>query len=213
MMDEMIDHLVYAANDLPSASAAVGELLGATPTPGGNHVGMGTYNELLSLGGSTYLEVIGPDPKQPAPEGPRPFGIDSAVQPALVAWCVRPRRPLAQIVIEARAAGIEMGEVSAMSRRRPDDVLLEWELTLPQLDGPFGWALPFMIDWGDSAHPTETLVAAVGLVELAVCHPRPAELQAALDIIGVNTIVVVDEGPPALRATIESPRGNVSLTS
>ncbi len=100
-----------------------------------------------------------------------------------------------------------------MSRRRPDDVLLEWELTLPQLDGPFGLALPFMIDWGHSAHPTDSLVAAVDLVELAVRHPRPAELQAALDIIGVGAIVVVDEGPPALRATIASPRGNVSLTS
>ena len=213
MMDEMIDHLVYASNDLPSASAAVRERLGATPTPGGHHVGKGTYNELLSLGGSTYLEVIGPDPQQPAPEGPRPFGIDGLTAPALVAWCVRPRRPLAQVIVEARAAGIEMGEVSAMSRRRPDDVLLEWELTHPQLDGPFGLALPFMIDWGQSAHPSDSLSAAVDLVELEVHHPRPDELQAALDIIGVGAIVVVDEGPPALRATIASPCGNVSLTS
>ena len=209
----MIDHLVYASNDLPSASAAAAELLGFTPTPGGHHVGKGTYNELLSLGGATYLEVIGPDPQQAAPEGPRPFGIDGVTRPALVAWCVRPRRPLIQIITEARVIGVELGDVSAMSRRRPDDVLLEWELTLPQLDGPFGLALPFMIDWGESAHPTDSLAAAVELVELTVAHPRPDALRAALDIIGVGSIVVVAEGPPALRATIASPDGEVILTS
>ncbi|MEY2399994.1 MAG: hypothetical protein QOJ08_105, partial [Ilumatobacteraceae bacterium] len=116
----MIDHLVYASNDLPSASVAVAELLGIAPTPGGHHVGHGTYNELLALGGATYLEVIGPDPSQPAPDGPRPFGIDSLERPALVAWCVRPKRPLEEIIVEARAAGIELGEVAEMSRRRPD---------------------------------------------------------------------------------------------
>ncbi len=209
----MIDHLVYASDDLPSASAAVERLLGFAPTPGGHHVGKGTYNELLSLGGATYLEVIGPDPQQSAPSGPRPFGIDRLTGPALVAWCVRPRRPLAQIVDEARAIGVELGEISAMSRRRPDDVMLEWELTLPQLDGPFGLALPFMIDWGESAHPTDSLAAAVDLVELTVAHPRPNELRAALDIIGVGASVTVEEGATALRARIATPRGEVSLTS
>ena len=215
MMEPMIDHLVYASNDLPNASATAAALLGAVPTPGGHHVGKGTYNELVSLGGATYLEVIGPDPQQPAPDGPRPFGIDRLSGPALVAWCVRPRRPLAQIVEQARAAGIELGGVSAMSRRRPDGVVLEWELTLPQLDGPFGLALPFMIDWGESAHPTDALAAGVDLVELTVAHPRPDELRAALDIIGIGigTSVSVEEGAPALRARIATPRGEVSLTS
>ena len=213
MMEPMIDHLVYASNDLASASATATTLLGAEPTPGGHHVGKGTYNELWSLGGATYLEVIGPDPQQLAPDGPRPFGIDRLSGPALVAWCVRPRRPLAQIVEQARAAGIELGGVSAMSRRRPDGVLLEWELTLPELDGPFGLALPFMIDWGESAHPTDALAAGVDLVELTVAHPRPDELCAALDIIGIGTSVSVEEGAPALRARIATPRGEVSLTS
>jgi hypothetical protein len=210
----MIDHLVFASDDLPSASALVAQLLGVTPIAGGSHVGKGTRNELLSLGGATYLEVIGPDMAQPAPDGPRPFGIDGLIEPALVAWCVRPSRPLRQIVSEAREVGIEFGDVSAMSRRRPDGVLLEWQLTVPQLDGPFGRALPFMIDWADSAHPSDTLPPAVRLVELDIFHPEPQKLSTALGVIGLSSDVSVQGADePGLRARIATRRGAVTLTS
>ena len=210
----MIDHLVFASDDLPTASALVAELLGVTPTPGGSHLGKGTRNELLSLGGTTYLEVIGPDDAQPAPDGPRPFGIDDLIEPALVAWCVRPSRPLREIVAEARAAGIEFGDVSAMSRRRPDGVLLEWELTVPQFDGPFGRALPFMIDWADSSHPSETLPPEVRLVGLDVLHPQPDKLRTAFGIIGLTSDVsVLVANHPGLLARIDTGRAEVTLTS
>lgn len=210
----MIDHLVYASLDLALASAEIADSLGSRPVPGGSHVGRGTHNELLSLGGATYLEVIGPDPAQPAPEGPRPFGIDTLTAPALVAWCVRPLRPLDEIVSEARAAGIDFGTVASMSRRRPDGVLLEWELTFPQLDGPFGCALPFMIDWGMSAHPTDTLPDGVRLVGLDVTHPDPLLLRRALDILGLRTGVEVHDGKlPALRARVAARRGQITLSS
>ena len=210
----MIDHLVFASDDLTKASALVADLVGVAPTPGGSHVGMGTRNELLSLGGATYLEVIGPDTAQPEPNGPRPFGIDELTDPALVAWCVRPVRPLREIVSEAREAGIEFGDVSAMSRRRPDDVLLEWELTVPQFDGPFGRALPFMIDWADSAHPSETLQPAARLVRLDVFHPDPNKLGTVFDIIGLTSGVSIHAADhAALRATIATTNGDVTLTS
>jgi hypothetical protein len=210
----MIDHLVYGAADLALASAHIAELLGVNPTPGGSHVGRGTYNELLSLDGSTYLEIIGPDPGQPAPDGPRPFGVDDLIEPALAAWCVRPVRPLEELVAAARAVGVDFGPVTAMSRRRPDGVLLEWELTLPQLDGPFGCALPFLIDWGSSAHPTETLPRAARLTALDVAHPNPQLLRTVIEIIGLTDDCHITGGDqPALRATIAAPRGDVTLSS
>ena len=211
----MIDHLVYASTDLQRASADIAEQLGATPTPGGSHVGVGTYNELLSLGGRTYLEVIGPDPGQPAPGGPRPFGIDGLLAAALVGWCVRPLRPLEDVVADARSAGIELGSVASMSRRRPDGVLLEWKLTFPQLDGPFGCVLPFTIDWGQSPHPTDTLTSSVRLIGLEVFHPDSRRLATALEIIGVDddNVAVHGGGQPSLRATIATEHGDVTLTS
>ena len=210
----MIDHLVFASDNLANASAFVAELLGVAPMPGGSHLGMGTSNELLSLGGTAYLEVIGPDISQPAPDRPRPFGIDELTEPALVAWCVRPSRPLGEIIAAARKDGIEFGDVGAMSRRRPDGVVLEWELTVAQLDGPFGRALPFLIDWADSAHPSDTLPAGVQLVEIEVLHPQPERLSNALDIIGLTSGVSVHEAhQPTLRARIATPHGEVTLTS
>lgn len=210
----MIDHLVYAAADLEAAATDIEALMGTAPTPGGRHLGHGTHNALVSLGGATYLEVIGPDPEQPAPDGPRPFGIDALVGPALVAWCVRPQRPLAEVLAEARAAGIDFGDVTAMSRRRPDGVLLEWELTVPQLGGTFGCALPFLIDWGRSAHPTESLPTAVRLIGFEVEHPDTARLRSALDIIGATAECELRQGArPALAARLQTPRGDVTLTS
>jgi Glyoxalase-like domain len=214
MIAGMIDHLVYASDDLSTASAAVADALGVEPTPGGRHIGHGTHNALLGLGGATYLEVIGPDPQQPAPDGPRPFGIDGLARPALVAWCVRPVRPLTEIIDEARTAGIELGDVTAMSRRRPDGELLEWTLTFPQLAGPFGMALPFMIDWAESSHPTDTLAASVHLLGLEVTHPDIRSLRNAFEIIGITTGVEALEGPqPALLATIATRAGEVTLSS
>jgi Glyoxalase-like domain len=208
----VIDHLVYASPDLAAASAAIATLLGVTPSPGGQHVGRGTRNELVSLGGATYLEIIGPDPDQPPPDDGRPFGVEQITEARLVAWCVRPQRPLDDLVDDARRIGVDFGEIAAMSRRRPDGVLLEWRLTFPQLDGPFGCALPFLIDWGESSHPTDRLPTGARLVELSIAHPDPATVQVALDLVGIDGVEVA-AGQPSLTARIAGQVGEVTLTS
>lgn len=210
----MIDHLVLATADLARGSQLVTELLGVSPTAGGSHVGIGTRNELVSLGCARYLEIIGPDPDQPDPAMPRPFGVDRLVQPVLVAWCARPRRPLADVIGKAGQHGIELGPVASMSRRRPDGVLLEWQLTFPQLDGPLGGALPFLIDWGASPHPTDTLPRGPRLIELEIFSPRPQVIATALDIVGVVAGCAVHESDRvSLKARVATDHGEVTLSS
>jgi len=207
----VIDHLVLATPDLGATSSDVAAQWGAAVLAGGQHVGFGTRNELTGLGGGTYLEIVGPDPSQPDPAGPRPFGVDDLPAARLVTWCARPARPLDEVRAELVKVGIDPGPGNAMSRRRPDGVLLEWSLTLPHLDEPHWGVMPFLIDWQHSEHPTVSLPADATLVTLRLTHPSRDLLSRALWVIGIDDRIELVEGEPAIAAIIDTPRGSVTL--
>ncbi|MEM6457543.1 MAG: VOC family protein, partial [Acidobacteriota bacterium] len=92
----MLDHLVYAAPDVEAAAHDLAARLGVEPGPGGVHQGFSTRNRLLRIAPDAYLEIVGPDPDQPAPDGPRWFGIDDLTEPRLVTWAVAVPDPAAR---------------------------------------------------------------------------------------------------------------------
>jgi hypothetical protein len=202
----VLDHLVYHAPDLDEAVADLEARLGVRPAAGGRHPGRGTRNALLALGDRAYLEVLAPDPDQPPPER-SPSAWSIGPQPRLATWAVRTP------VIEMQAAlalgrGVDLGAVVDMSRERPDGALLRWRLTAARMlvDG----LVPFLIDWGDSPHPSESAPDGCTLVELWGEHPEPARVGLALDAAGVS--LRVERGPaPALVALLDTPRGRVEL--
>ncbi|MFI9507957.1 VOC family protein [Nocardia sp. NPDC052566] len=201
-----LDHLVLATPDLPGMVDTVTRLVGVAPVAGGRHVGLGTRNYLLGLGDGGYLEIIGPDPEQPEPERPRPFGIDQLTAPRLVTWAVRVT-DIDAVVSEARAAGYDPGEVAEMSRATPDGLILQWRLTFPR--GGHSEVVPFLIDWGDTTHPSANL-PRVTLRSLALVHPEPALASADLQALLVDQPVQPGTGP-ALIAAIEGPTGAALL--
>ncbi|MEX0684058.1 MAG: VOC family protein [Dehalococcoidia bacterium] len=209
-----IDHLVYAVPDLESGIEAIAGQLGVRAAHGGKHEGRGTHNALLSLGGRAYLEIIAPDPEQPEPSGPRPFGLDDLHEPGLVAWAMAVRDIEARVAA-ARDAGYDTGAVAAMSRRLPDGGELRWRLTFrAEPDGrsrPGDGLVPFLIEWESEPHPSATAPGGCGLVDLEAEHPRPAEVEGMLAALGVE-MVVGDAARPALIATIEGVRGTVVLS-
>ena len=202
-----LDHLVLATPELAATVADFSRRTGIAPVAGGAHVGLGTRNYLVSLGGSRYLEILGPDPEQAEPSGPRPFGVDGLSDARTVTWAISPP-DLDAAVAAARAQGYDPGAVRAMSRRRPDGTLLEWRLTDGDTAHPSG-LVPFLIDWSASPHPTASGLPVAPLLELAATAPAPDEIRPLLSAVGVE--LALAEGPVGLSFTVNTPRGAVTF--
>lgn len=198
----VLDHLVYAGPDLAEAVARVTALTGVTPAPGGSHVGLGTANHLADLGAGMYLEVVGPDPAQPEPDAPRPFGIDELTEPALVAWAVR-TTDLDATIAEARAHGFDPGDALEMSRETADGEVLRWRLTPPSAPGTLR---PFLIDWGSTPHPTTRGLPSIPLLMVTGAHPDPASVRTATDALGLE-LLVRRADKAGLNAALRTPEG------
>jgi hypothetical protein len=202
----MLDHLVYGTPDVSAATEDLADRLGVRAVLGGRHDGAGTYNTLAGLGSGSYLEIIGPDPDQPEPAGPRPFGVDTLDRPRLIGWALR-CNDIDSTIADARAAGYDPGPAMAMSRTRPDGVTLAWRLTL---NARAGDVIPFLIDWGETEHPSRTTPTGLQLVALHIEHPDPESIRPILAALGSN--VDVQHGPAkAVVATIDGPNGRVEL--
>jgi hypothetical protein len=203
-----LDHLVWGGPDLEADIVRLEHLTGVRAAIGGQHRGEGTWNALLRLGPASYLELIAPDPRQPAPSHPRWLGLDALTRPRLITWAAKADR-LEQRTAAARAAGAHLGETRAGRRELRDGRVLAWRLTYPD-PGPDGGLVPFLIDWGESQHPALTAPAGITVVELHGEHPEPAAVAARLAALGVELPVVA--GPTAaLVAALDTPRGRVVL--
>ena len=217
-----VDHLVIAAHSLAQGVAWCEAELGVTPQAGGEHSLMGTHNRVLRISTSqfarAYLEIIAIDPEARDPGRARWFDLDHPAlreairqQPRLVhfvAGC-----ELAAAGLQALAAfGIDRGPLLAAQRDTPSG-LLQWKISVRD-DGKrlFDGALPTLIEWGE-LHPAAFLSeSGLALVAVAASHPRPDELRAAYEAIGLEG-VTLRAGPPNLSAVLQTPRGEVILDS
>src|SRR5690554_524437 len=198
----VFDHLVYATPDLDATVAELTEHLGIAPAPGGSHPGMGTRNLLYGLGDGRYFEVVGPDEQQDVT--PRWFGIAALARPRLAGWAIRTER-IDVVVAGAREHGYDPGEAVSMSRETPDGQLMTWHLTMPK-----STLVPFLIEWGETPHPSSRDLPQLRLDTFAAEHPDPAELRQDLGALGIG--LIVSRTPQArLTATLGGPGGNVRL--
>jgi catechol 2,3-dioxygenase-like lactoylglutathione lyase family enzyme len=205
----VIDHLVYAVPDLDDSIEWFESTTGVRPAIGGAHPNMGTHNALVSFGDS-YLEIVAPDFDQPEPQSPRPFGVSPDMAPDLVTFAVRPGRgeTIESLVAAAKYCGGDPGAIVDMSRTPPDGDTLTWRLTYPMLrhDG----VIPFLIDWGESPHPSASAPGGLRLERLDGATTDVESVQSVLGAIDLDLPVALGTG--GLTALITTPHGPIVLT-
>lgn len=206
----VLDHLVLAADTLESGCEYLARRFGVEPDGGGRHEGYGTHNRLLSVGAGTYLELIAPDPGQPEPAQPRPFGLDDpglkariAVRPRLVHYLVRTE----DIAATAAAMGYDPGPAQPMTRGD-----LSWRVTIATVpEGSLANPLPGMIEWGAHPSPGNTLPPrGVVLARLHVLAER-ARLACLTRLTNDRRVYLREHHFPMLAAEFFTPRGWVIL--
>lgn len=203
-----IDHILYACSDLERGIDEIEDLLGVRPVPGGRHPQYGTHNALLSLGPGVYLEVIARDPGLPAPQQGALLEIPASGDSHLVTWALRVA-DVRQAAESARKAGIRFGAVESGSRDKPDGSTISWTLTDPYAM-PMDGAMPILIDWGDTVHPSGVVPSGGELLELSIEHPDHEAVRDALSVLGAG-VEVTHADAFRLRASIRTKDGVVSL--
>ena len=221
-----LDHLVVAAANLAEGVQWCENVLGVTPGAGGEHALMGTHNRLFTVATpnfvQVYLEIIaihsGASCARPD-WARRWFDLDDGELqarlaksgPQLVHFVARTTRLQAD-VRALSALGLDRGQVLTASRNTAGG-LLSWKITVRD-DGQrlFYGALPTLIEWG-GVHPAQSMApSGVTLQSLQAQHPRPDALRAAYQAIGLSG-VALSPGPPNLMATLQTPRGLLTLES
>ncbi len=221
-MRSELDHLIVACARLEDGIDWIEQQLGSRPTPGGQHVTMGTHNALLKLGARSYLEVIAIDPNGIKPSRPRWYALDEPEMqaqltngPRLITWVVR-----CESLANACARVPDLGEIISASRGE-----FHWKIAVPDTGTlPWGGVLPAAIQWmanegsdGRALHPCDRLEdSSCELVRLQLSHP--AAVLGTSGIMGLfrelRIVGPVDlaPGPKMLAATIRTPAGEVVLS-
>jgi hypothetical protein len=203
----LLDHILLGCNDLDRGVAFVEQATGVRAVFGGVHPGAGTRNALLSLGENRYLEIIAPDPGQPASADSR--DLKTLEEPVLVGWAAHPGD------IEAFAARLKQAGVAATgpnpgSRKRPDGRVLRWK-TLALKDDA-GGLLPFFIEWStDSLHPSVDSPQGGSLLTFEAFTPKPDALWRRATELRLDLPITEAPGP-SLHAVIAGPQGRLEVT-
>jgi hypothetical protein len=203
-----IDHLVWFTPDLGDGECYFAERMDAAPVFGGVHSGDGTCNSLLSLGESTYLEILARDPGQPASN--RSGELRDLTSHGLYHWAVG-GVDLDEIITRSRRLGATPGAIGEGGRRLPDGSWLGWRV-LGLAGHPYGGLVPFFIDWGESRHPASTAPRGGTLTGVELVHPQADQLERFLADLGL-AFPVIRGDRPGMRARINTTGRSVVLSS
>jgi hypothetical protein len=204
-----LDHIILGVSDLDHGIDYIAKGIGVRPVLGGVHPGRGTRNALLALGGQRYLEVMAPDPKQPADSEKR--GLRKLTEPRILGWASHLGSAQA-IADRLKQAGLAFNGPTPGSRKRPDGRVLNWKTI--ELKDDFSGLLPFFIEWAPgSPHPSSDAPQGVRLTRFIAYTPRNEDLVRLTGKIELDLPINKDGDKTQLRATLTRGKNEFVITS
>ena len=206
-VNRQIDHLVYCVPDLREGMKAIESKFGVAPVYGGRHINQGTHNALIYLGTDCYFEILAVDPDSQI-QPPRWMGIDLIKEPKLTRWAVS-TSDFEGDLKRLKRINPHLAKATKGSRKTTNGNLLQWQMTLP-LPTPEIEITPFLLDWGDSIHPSVSLDAKCQLIELHLTHPQPDLFSFFTENWNLN--LQMKKGKTMkINAKVETPKGIVLI--
>ena len=197
---------MYAVPSLNDGLSWAKDTFGVEPSYGGEHIGLGTRNALLSLGNS-YLEIIAPDPAQPN-KGTFGERLANLSEGGIVSWCAEGE--LNKLEKKLSDLGVPTIGPNKTKRQTQEGEVIEWELLFASKPS-FGGLLPFFIDWLACTNPKDSNPIGGHFNSLLISDPFPRKLQHVLTALGLP--VTVTEGKRSISVLINGNKGLVSLSS
>jgi len=207
--DNVLDHVVLAAPDLETAITEFEKKTGVKPVKTGYFKGLGITKARIAFHGSSFLEIIAPDPER---EGPIGTLLKSAGLTELVPfhWAIR--------LSDAEALASEVTQWGytpdfvRMSGPSSDGICKQWEM-LYLYGHALGGLCPFFIHWNTFDHPCETLPVVGNLIDVRVTAPKGDSIHKLLAHTGSTGFAVLEEDSSSFEVKFDSPRGEICFAA
>ena len=204
--NNVIDHVVLAAPDLESAILEFQEMTGIQPVVSSHIKGLGIKTARVSFEGSSFLEIIAPDPAKNGPVGVllKSIGLTGLVP---FHWAIRTEN--------AEGLKPELSKLGytpdciVMTGASPNGTPRTWEMLYLYGQKMRGMC-PFFINWDRSDHPSETMPIVGELIGVTIRAPADDLIHKLIDHTG-STGFKLEEGSPKFQIIFDSPEGEVTL--
>jgi hypothetical protein len=209
-----LDHISVVAPSLAEGVSHVRACLDLDVPFGQRHAYMGTYNHLLQLGDTVYLEIVALDPEADGPGRTRWFGLDDKKRSGPIGMKVGACEAGSREPTQSRQS-LQVTEVSSARRSPLPAVNSSFDFAIPD-DGslPLDGAAPSIIDRRCKPRSMAT-IADLGarLRSFTLEHPDPAAVEALYRAMTVDRPPTIDRGSKLrYRAQIETSTGLKQLS-
>jgi Glyoxalase-like domain len=201
------DHVVLGTSNLDQAVDDFEALTGVRPLMVVSHNGCGTKSARVAFEQCAFLELLGPDPKQPS----TPLAEKLAMLPegklVPVHYAVRNNKSSDLKKSTWSDMGFECDEVTMIAK----DKGMPWKWSMYFLEGhDDDGIIPFFVDWGESHHAAGRLPIVGNLEDVVVRGPADNKLHQLLN--GVDDINL-EKGDEFFECSFTSSKGKHTFSS